>query len=250
MGKIKVVVVEDESIVAKDIQNSLKNMGYGVPAVVSSGEKAIEAVHKFRPDLVLMDIMLKGEMSGIEAAKIIKDRFDIPVIFLTAYADEDTLDKAKPSVPYGYVIKPFKEKELETTIEMAINKHKQDAEIRKERDLYQAIVLRKDEPDSIFVRADYRLNKIKFSDIYFVEALKDYVVINTSDNIYTTHTTMKEMIRILPEKDFVRVHRSFIVRLDKIFSIKYPDLVIEGKMKVIPIGGLYRKELFSRLNLV
>jgi two-component system, LytTR family, response regulator LytT len=250
MGKIKVVVVEDESIVAKDIQNSLKSMGYGVPAVVSSGEKAIEAVHKFRPNLVLMDIMLKGEMSGIEAAKIIKDRFDIPVIFLTAYADEDTLEKAKPSVPYGYVIKPFKEKELETTIEMAINKHTEDAEVRKERDLYQAIVLRKDEPDSIFVRADYRLNKIKFSDIYFVEALKDYVVINTSDNIYTTHTTMKEMMRILPEKDFVRVHRSFIVRLDKIFSIKYPDLVIEGKMKVIPIGGLYRKELFSRLNLV
>jgi two-component system, LytTR family, response regulator LytT len=170
--------------------------------------------------------------------------------FLTAYADEDTLEKAKPSVPYGYVIKPFKEKELETTIEMAINKHIQDTEIRKERDLYQSIVLRKEEPDSVFVRADYRLNKIKFSDIYFVEALKDYVVINTSDNIYTTHTTMKEMIRILPEKDFVRVHRSFIVRLDKIFSIKYPDLVIEGKMKVIPIGGLYRKELFSRLNLV
>jgi len=250
MGKIKIVVVEDESIVAKDIQNSLKNMGYGVPAVVSSGEKAIEAVHKFRPNLILMDIMLKGEMSGIEAAKIIKDRFDIPVIFLTAYADEDTLEKAKPSVPYGYVIKPFKEKELETTIEMAINKHLEDTEIRKERDLYQSIVLRKDEPDSIFVRADYRLNKIKFSDIYFVEALKDYVVINTSDNIYTTHTTMKEMIRILPDKDFVRVHRSFIVRLDKIFSIKYPDLVIEGKMKVIPIGGLYRKELFSRLNLV
>jgi DNA-binding LytR/AlgR family response regulator len=83
-----------------------------------------------------------------------------------------------------------------------------------------------------------------------VEALKDYVVINTSDNLFTTHTTMKEMIRILPPKDFVRIHRSFIVRLDKIFSIKYPDLVIEGKMKVLPIGGLYRKELFGRLNLI
>lgn len=250
MGKFKIVVVEDESIVAKDLQSSLKNMGYNVPAVVSTGEKAIEAVHKYRPNLILMDIMLKGEMSGIDAAKIIKERFDIPVVFLTAYADEDTLEKAKPSVPYGYIIKPFKEKELQTTIEMAINKFAEDSEIRKERDIYQAIVHRKDEPDSIFVRADYRLNKVKFTDIYFVEALKDYVVINTSDNIYTTHTTMKEMIKILPTKDFVRVHRSYIVRLDKIFSIKYPDLVIEGKMKVIPIGGLYRKELFGRLNLV
>jgi len=250
MGKIKIVVVEDESIVAKDLQNSLKNLGYGVPAVVSSGEKAIETIHKYHPDIVLMDIMLKGDMSGIEAAKIIKDRFNIPVIFLTAYANEDTLEKAKPSVPYGYIIKPFKEKELETTIEMAINKHLEDVELRKERDLYQSIVLNKNESDSIFVRADYRLNKIKFSDIYFVEALKDYVIINTSDNIYTTHSTMKEMVKILPEKQFVRVHRSYIVRLDKIFSIKYPDLVVEGKMKVIPIGGLYRKELFSRLNLI
>lgn len=250
MGKFKIVVVEDESIVAKDLQSSLKNMGYNVPAVVSTGEKAIEAVHKYRPNLILMDIMLKGEMSGIDAAKIIKERFDIPVVFLTAYADEDTLERAKPSVPYGYVIKPFKEKELQTTIEMAINKFAEDSEIRKERDIYQAIIQKKDESDSIFVRADYRLNKVKFTDIYFVEALKDYVVINTSDNIYTTHTTMKEIIKILPSKDFVRVHRSYIVRLDKIFSIKYPDLVIEGKMKVIPIGGLYRKELFGRLNLV
>lgn len=250
MGKVKIVIVEDESIVAKDIQNSLKNLGYSVPAVVSSGEKAIEVVHKYQPNLVLMDIMLKGEMSGIEAAKIIKEKFEVPIIFLTAYADEDTIEKAKLSFPYGYIIKPFKEKELETTIEMALNKYAEDVEIRKERDMFQSIAIRKDEPDSIFVRADYRLNKIRFSDIYFVEALKDYVVINTSDNIYTTHSTMKEMVKILPEKDFVRVHRSFIVRLDKIFSIKYPDLVIEGKMKVIPIGGLYRKDLFSRLNLV
>jgi two-component system, LytTR family, response regulator LytT len=133
---------------------------------------------------------------------------------------------------------------------MAVFKHEKDTQVKRERDLYHSIVENKESKDSIFVRADYRLNKIKFEDIYFVEALKDYVVINTSDNIYTTHTTMKEMIRILPAKDFVRVHRSFIVRLDKIFSIKYPDLVIEGKMKVIPIGGLYRKELFSRLNLI
>lgn len=250
MGKIKIVIVEDESIIAKDIQDTLKNLGYSVPAVVSDGEKAIEAVHKYKPDIVLMDIMLKGEMSGIDAAKIIRDRFNIPVIFLTAYADEETLEKAKPSVPYGYIIKPFKEKELLATIEMAINKFREDIEIKKERDIYQSIISRKDEPDSIFVRADYRLNKIKFTDIYFIEALKDYVVINTSDNIYTTHATMKEMMKILPEKDFVRVHRSYIVRLDKIFSIKYPELIIEGKMKVIPIGGLYRKELFSRLNLI
>ena len=250
MVKLKILVAEDESIVAKDIQNSLKKLGYTVPVVVATGEKAIEEAEQSHPDLILMDIMLKGKINGIEAANTIRERFEIPVIFLTAYADEGTLNKAKIAEPYGYIIKPFKEKELQTTIEMAMYKHEKDSLVKKERDLYHSIVENKESKDSIFVRADYRLNKIKFEDLYFVEALKDYVVINTGDNIYTTHATMKEMIRILPAKDFVRVHRSFIIRLDKIFSIKYPDLVIEGKMKVIPIGGLYRKELFSRLNLI
>jgi len=250
MAKSKILIVEDENIVAKDIQNTLISLGYAVQAIVSSGEKAIKEVEQARPELVLMDIMLKGKMSGIEAANYIREHFDIPVVFLTAYTDDGTVGKAKISEPYGYIIKPFKEKELQTTIEMAIYKHEKDIQVKKERDLYHSIIENKDTKDSIFVRADYRLNKIKFEDIYFVEALKDYVVINTTDNIYTTHTTMKEMMRILPTRDFVRVHRSYIVRLDKIFSIKYPDLVIEGKMKVIPIGGLYRKELFSRLNLI
>ncbi len=250
MTKTKILVVEDESIVAKDIKNSLENIGYEVPATVSSGDSALDEVDENKPDLVLMDIMLKGKMTGIECAEIIKKRHNIPVIFLTAYADDNTLEKAKITEPYGYIIKPFKEKELQTTIEMTLFKYKKDEEVKKERDLYSSIVENKESKDSIFVRADYRLNKINFSDIYYIEALKDYVVINTLNNSYTTHTTMKEMVRILPSKDFVRIHRSFIVNINKIYSIKYPDLVIEDKMKVLPIGGLYRKELYNRLNMI
>jgi len=250
MAKLRILIVEDESIVAKDIQNSLKKLGYIVPCIVATGEKAVEEITQSRPDLVLMDIMLKGKINGIDTANTIRSNFDIPVVFLTAYTDDNTLGKAKLSEPYGYIIKPFKDKELQTTIEMAVYKHEKDSQVKRERDMYHSIIENRESKDSIFVRADYRLNRIKFNDVYFVEALKDYVVINTSDNIYTTHTTMKEMVRILPAKDFVRVHRSFIVHLNKIFSIKYPDLVIEGKMKVIPIGGLYRKELYGRLNLI
>ncbi len=250
MEKVKILIVEDESIVAKDIQNSLKKIGYQISGVVNSGDKAIREVEENRPSIILMDIMIKGSMTGIETAKQIKERFSIPVIFLTAYADDNTLNKAKVTEPYGYIIKPFREKELQTTIEMALYKYEKDEEVKKERDLYHSLIENKESKDSIFVRADYRLNKINFDDIFYVEALKDYVVINTSDNSYTTHTTMKEMVRILPAKDFVRIHRSFIVNLNKIFSIKYPDLVIEGKMKVLPIGGLYRKQLYSRLNLI
>src|SRR5690606_4816238 len=99
--------------------------------------------------------------------------------------------------------KPFKENELIATIEMALNKYKEDEDLKKERDMLKNMVIEKSDQDSIFVRADYRLNRVRYSDIYYIEALKDYVVINTEDNIYTTHTTMKEMQRILPAKDFV-----------------------------------------------
>lgn len=250
MAKAKILIVEDESIVAKDIQNSLKKLGYNVPTIVASGEKAIQEVEIMKPDLVLMDIILKGDMNGIEAATIINEKFNTPVIFLTANADDTTVNKAKLSEPYGYIIKPFREKELQTTIEMALYKHEKVAELKKERDYYYSIVENKEVKDSIFVRSDYRLNKIRFEEIYYIEALKDYVIINTADNNYTTHTTMKDILAILPPKDFVRIHRSFIVRLDKIFSIKYPDLVIEDKKKVLPIGGLYKKELYARLNFI
>ena len=250
MEKIRILIVEDENIVAKDIENIVKNLGYIPVDITHTGKKAIEIVEEKKPDIVLMDIKLKGSMSGIEAADVIREKYLIPVIYLTAYADDATLKKAKITQPYGYIIKPFKEKDIQTAIEMAIYKHEKDIQVKKERDFFYSIVSDKQNDDGIFVRADYRLNNIKFADIFFVEALKDYVVIHTKKHTYTTHSTMKDMEKILPKKDFVRVHRSYIVRLDKILSIKYPDLVIEGKLKVIQIGGLYRKELYNRLNIV
>src|SRR5688572_9412146 len=123
---VQIMVVEDEKIVAKDIQNRLRNFGYSVPFIVSSGEEAIKKIEESQPDIVLMDIMLAGESDGIETAKMIRERFNIPVIYLTAYADDSTLDRAKISEPFGYILKPFEERELYTTIEMALYKHKME----------------------------------------------------------------------------------------------------------------------------
>ncbi|MFM1874356.1 MAG: hypothetical protein RL266_93 [Bacteroidota bacterium] len=250
MAKTSVLVVEDESIVAKDIQNSLKKLGYAVPSVENSGEDAITAAGLHRPDLILMDIMLKGDISGIEAAEQIKNRYQIPVIFLTAYADESTLSKAKVTEPYGYIIKPFKEIDLHTSIEMALYKHGKEQEIRKERDLYSSIVLDKSAEDCIFVKSNSRLVKVKTKEIYFVEALKDYVIIHSKDAKYTVHSTMKDMLAKLSESEFLRVHRSFIVRVDKILAIEQNNLVMEDEKKIIPVGGSYRDELNSRLKFV
>ena len=245
-----ILVVEDESIVAKDIQICLKKLGYEVVGIVASGEDAVEKAKEMEPDLIMMDIMLKGEMSGIDAASIIRKTQDIPVIFLTAYTDRDTVDRAKESEPFGYIIKPFKEIDIQTAIEIALYKHRRDLEVKKERDLYYNMVEKNDSPDMMFVKANQRQVKIRYEDIFFIEALKDYVVINTAERRYTIHSTMKDIERKMPEKDFIRVHRSFIVRMDKIKEIDHSNVILESDKKVVPVGGSYKDMLQQRLNLI
>lgn len=251
MSKTNILIVEDESIVAKDIAQSLKKLGYHVIDAVNSGEAAVLVADEKKPDLVLMDIMLKGEMSGIDAANFIHEKNNIPVIFLTAYADESTLSKAKISEPYGYIIKPFKEIDLHSNIEMALYKHQKAIELKKERDfLFSLVESQESTPDILFIKSNSKLVKVQTVDIFYVEALKDYVIVNTLNARYTIHSTMKDIEAKLPQKEFVRVHRSFIVRIDKIISIEQPYLIIEHEKKPIPIGGSHKEELMSRLNLL
>ena len=131
MANPAVFIVEDEAIVANDIKETLISLGYNVPGIAKSGELAIEKVKETRPDLVLMDIHLAGKMDGIEAAGRIRSLFDIPVIYLTAHADTELLERAKITEPYGYVLKPYDERELHSNIKMALYKHKIEREIKK-----------------------------------------------------------------------------------------------------------------------
>ncbi|HMK53340.1 MAG TPA: response regulator [Methanobacteriaceae archaeon] len=131
MGKASVLIVEDEKITALDLKEKLEEMGYDVPGMVSSGEDAIRTAAEVRPDLILMDIMLKGEMDGIQAAAKINS-LEIPIVYLTAYADKKTLERAKKSASYGYMVKPYREKDLEVMVEAALEKHQTDQEEMEE----------------------------------------------------------------------------------------------------------------------
>ncbi|MCK9152300.1 GAF domain-containing protein [Methanobacterium alcaliphilum] len=137
MSKIKVMVVEDESIVAIDIGQRLVGLGYEVTATVSSGEKAIEMAEKTSPEIILMDIVLKGKMDGIEAAAQIVEKFKIPVVYLTAYSDEKTLKRAKVTGPFGYIIKPFEDRELHSVIEIALYKHDLETKLKESEERYR-----------------------------------------------------------------------------------------------------------------
>ncbi len=141
MEKTKILVVEDESIVARDIRNMLLGLGYEVTAVISDAQEAVNNAKKERPHMVLMDIMLQGEISGVEAADQIYSEFNIPVVYLTAYADETTLQRAKETEPFGYLLKPFEERELKSTIEIAIYKFGMEMKL-KERERWLTTMLK------------------------------------------------------------------------------------------------------------
>ncbi|MCP4130468.1 MAG: hybrid sensor histidine kinase/response regulator [bacterium] len=131
MSAVRILIVEDEGLFARDLQLLLEEKGYTVPGIVNSGKKAIEQAEKLEPDLVLMDIRLKGKMDGIEAAEYIRLNFDIPVVYLTAYTNNTIIERAKISEPFGYIVKPVQEKELYIAIEMALYKHRMENELKE-----------------------------------------------------------------------------------------------------------------------
>ena len=149
--KKQILVVEDERIVADDVRMSLKRLGYKVCGTAAFGEDAIKKAEEARPDLVLMDIVLDGKMDGIEAASIISTRFDIPVVYLTAYADEKTLERAKKTEPFGYILKPFEDKDVQSTIEMALHKYEMGKMLRESEERYRGVV--ENAHDAIYILA-------------------------------------------------------------------------------------------------
>jgi PAS domain S-box-containing protein len=131
MAQATILVVEDESIVAMDLQQRLKGMGYSVPAVAASSQDALRKAAEIRPDLVLMDIRLKGFVDGIEVAEKLRQMLDVPPVYLTAYADQPTLARAKTTDPFGYIVKPFDEATLQRTIEMALYRRQKEREMKQ-----------------------------------------------------------------------------------------------------------------------
>jgi len=177
----QILVVEDESIVALDIQSRLQNLGYQVPVTVGRGELAIEKVETQQPDLVLMDIMLQGDLDGVQTAERIGQRFDVPIIFLTAYSDESTLQRAKATSPFGYLLKPFNDRELHINIEIALTKHQSEKKLQQAHDQLE---LRVEERTGQLAQANEDLQR-RFGQMQAIYQLSDAVArTDAVDGIY------------------------------------------------------------------
>lgn len=249
MKKTTVLIVEDEVIIAKDMSVTLTKLGYDVVGHCISGEDAVTATGEKHPDIILMDIMLKGEMTGIDAATEIHDKFNIPVVFITAYSDEDTINRTNTSAPFGYIVKPFKANDLRATIETALNRFKEEQNLKKENEVLYRLAKQDGKKNILFIKTDSKLIKLRITDILYLEALKDYVNIFTVDNKHVIRSTMKGIQDKLPTDRFVRIHRSFIVAVDKVSSIDHAKVILENNQSV-PLGGLYKEQFLEKINMV
>lgn len=249
MPALNILVVEDEFLVAADIEESLISLGYKVQSTVASGPAAIAEVEKNLPDLILMDIILKGEMTGIEAATIIGEKHNVPIIYLTANADFATVEKAKISLPYGYILKPFTEKELQTNIEIARFKFENDLKSRIESDQFNKFFrLNEEKEELLMVDSDKGLEKIHLPDVYYIEQSGENCKAHMRGENVLIRSTLDDIASHFPASKFLRVSRDHLVNIEKIFIAKFPEIIIADKMSVIIVEKEYKEAFESKMN--
>ena len=245
---VKILIVEDEMVIAANISLQLSEMGYEVVGILPRGEEALIQIKENQPDIVIMDIQLKGELDGIETAHLMQIEYNIPIIYLTANADDANFNRAKETHPYGFISKPFKKLDLQRAIELTMervnyrnNSEKGNVPEKKPHDPF---IL----SDRIFVRHQERMVKIDIQNIFYIEADRNYCRIFSKDRGYLLVMPLKDVDEKLPSKHFLRIHRSYIINLTCVDEIAGTHVVISKK--AIPMSKAMRTELLKRLQTI
>ena len=252
---IKILIVEDEMVIAANISLQLTELGYEVTGILPRGEEALSHIKIDLPDIVLMDIQLKGTMDGIETAKEIETLFHIPIIYLTANSDEANFNRAKETHPYAFISKPFKKLDLQRAIELTVDRIELENASEKDSkengngtntNLSNAtdFILN----DRIFVRHNEKMLKIDIKNIYYIEADRNYCRIFSEGREYLLVMTLKDIDEKLPQNHFLRIHRSYIINLSQIDEVAGTHVVISKK--AIPMSKAMRTELLKRLQTI
>lgn len=236
------VIAEDEMIIAEDLKDILESLGYEVAGIGISAREVLQLIEEHSPDLVLLDIQLKGGKDGIDIAQEIRDHYRIPFIFLTSHADQATLNRAREVNPYGYLLKPFEEPAIHAAIEMALANYQKENQHEDGVDAGPEMIL----SDSLFVRNKGMLVKIRFTDILYLEADGNYTNIFSNDKKYVLRTILKSLEEKLLNHGFARIHKSFLVNLTKIDAIDAQSVHIGTKE--IPISRTQHRWLLNQIQ--
>lgn len=246
---INILIVEDDMIVAAHISLLLHEAGYQTSGMIPSGEAALEHLRQSTPDMILMDVNLKGEIDGVETAGRIYEEFGIPVIFLTANSDEATFNRARKTFPYAFISKPFKPADLIRAIELVtLRLTGVDEEVSSAEPESQPESVSNSLGDRIFVRDKKRMVRVSLRDIHFAEAERNYCRIHLGDKQYVISVPLKSLEGRLPEDQFIRVHRSYLVNLSQVDSLDEHYVFCQGK--AIPVSKAHKEKLMERLNVL
>ncbi|MCB9045265.1 MAG: LytTR family transcriptional regulator DNA-binding domain-containing protein [Chitinophagales bacterium] len=244
MEPFKIQIVEDELLVAHDIAARLKQAGYMITGITDNIDSAIKMFKKEPPDLVLLDISIKGNKTGVDIAYAINELQPTPFIYITAHADAATVNRAKNTFPAAYVVKPFTTSSLLVSIELALhnfayrneNDNKEEQPAATEGNIYL-------KQNHVFIKDGHKFIKQFLNDILFLSAEDNYVKIVTTEKTYLIRNTLTKTMDVLNRDYFVRVHRSYCVNVNHIDTFTENELVVQGN--TIPVGRNYKDELMK-----
>jgi two-component system, LytTR family, response regulator LytT len=222
-----ILIIEDELELGQNIKDLLEYLGYQIEGIIDNGNEALAFLKKNKPDLILMDIQLKGDMDGITLCEKIKAFSDIPVVYLTAFSDQSFLDRISTHPYEGYLLKPFTLEELRSALYLALNA-REKKEVKKDKH----VITIKDKGFTI---------PVSLNDVLFFQADGLYTKIQTKTKSYIVRDILKDVVEGLPASNFVRVHKSYVVNHREIFSFNFKELHI--KEFVIPIRRGFFKEI-------
>ncbi|WP_350288714.1 response regulator [uncultured Croceitalea sp.] len=246
---IKILIVEDNVIIADDMQSMLEEIGYEVVDNVIVYEQAVEVLKNNHVDLVLIDIILASDKTGIDLGKHIRDVYNIPFVFVTSNSDKATVENAKLVKPDGYLVKPFEQQDLYTSIEIALsnfNYSNKTSNTNVENDEGDSFMSNSVLKDSIFVKKQHLYYRIQFGDIQFIKADNVYLEVNTVDKKFLVRSPLKDYLEKLPKGKFYRAHKSYIVNVDHIDAINSKDIMINNTL--IPISKDFKEFIISSMN--
>ncbi|PKP03325.1 MAG: hypothetical protein CVU11_08725 [Bacteroidetes bacterium HGW-Bacteroidetes-6] len=233
-----ILIIEDEFSIAMDMEMRLQKMNYHVVGIANSYNEALPHLLENDIDIALLDINLNSEKSGIDLGKLIRDKFNIPIIFITAYTDTKTFTEAAGADPMGFITKPVKDADLRNNIELALSKFRQKIVSNPEIETNN---------NAIFVKDKGVLKQITIDEILWLEALDNYTVIHTAIDNHIVHAFLKDVLTKLGNS-FIRIHRSHAVSLKKITSVE-DNLVYIGKEFLI-VSQNYRSDLLERMKIL
>ena len=246
--KPKILIVEDEILLAEDMKMQLSEH-YEITGIATSYEEAIALIQEDRPDLAILDIMLKSDRDGIDLATTINDQYQFPFIFLTSHANRNLVERAKKVRPHAYLLKPYNPYELPIAIEMALSNYEQHqtaAQLNVKKNFSpednRALLLQ----DSLFLKKDTSFQRVKLQEIHYVEAQDNYSSVTTIYGQYLYSIVLKQLEKKLPKTHFMRVHRSYVVNIAAIAGYEGNTLLVENKR--IPVSSQYREEVFNMIS--